>query len=220
VYMQKRLAAILTELTHHAPFTLFGALTGIVCMLVFRNLEQQTSYRLFYIFHPTHVVLSAMITASLFRLHERMKSFLVVLIIGYTGCIGTATLSDSIIPFLGESILGVGTVGRLHFFAAPGELFAGAQGDVAQEYDLRHRAGVIEAAVWLMPVLCPAFSTSSPWQHSGHSGRISGRRFGRVLRVHPQKPFKLLNTLFQFDNLVFQLLYICVLVHIIVIGQR
>ena len=105
--MPRKLAAIMMELTHHAPFTLFGALTGIVCMLVFRNLEQQTSYRLFYIFHPTHVVLSAMITASLFRLHERMKSFLVVLIIGYTGSIGTATLSDSIIPFLGESILGV-----------------------------------------------------------------------------------------------------------------
>jgi hypothetical protein len=79
----------------------------------------------------------------------------------------------------------------------------------------------------LMPVLCPAFSTSSPWQHSGHSGWVSGRRFGRVLRVHPQESFKLFDAIlqlfdafFQFRVLLFQLLYICVLVHIILIGQR
>jgi len=102
-----RLKQVGIELKAHSPFTLFGALTGIALMLLFRNISHQTSYRLFYVFHPAHVVLSAMVTASLFRLHEKTKGFLVVLIVGYVGSIGTATLSDSIIPFFGEKILGV-----------------------------------------------------------------------------------------------------------------
>jgi hypothetical protein len=102
-----RLKQVLIELKAHSPFTLFGALTGIALMLLFSNFGHQGSYRLFYIFHPAHVVLSAMVTASLFRLHEKTKSFLIVLIVGYVGSIGTATLSDSILPFWGEDILGV-----------------------------------------------------------------------------------------------------------------
>ncbi len=102
-----RIKQVLIELKAHSPFTLFGAFTGIVLMLLFRNISHQASYRLFYIFHPVHVVLSAMVTASLFRLHEKTKGFLVVLIVGYFGSIGIATLSDSILPFFGEEILGV-----------------------------------------------------------------------------------------------------------------
>ena len=102
-----RLKQVFVELKAHSPFTLFGALTGIILMFLFRNIGHQASYRLFYIFHPTHVVLSAMVTASLFRLHRKTKSFLVILIVGYIGSVGIATLSDSILPFFGEDILGV-----------------------------------------------------------------------------------------------------------------
>jgi hypothetical protein len=105
--MANRIRNILLELKAHAPFTLFGAVTGITMMLFFRNLPEQTTYRLFYVFHPVHVVLSAIVTGSLFKLHEKTKGFIVVLLIGYFGSVGTATLSDSIIPFFGESILGV-----------------------------------------------------------------------------------------------------------------
>ncbi len=102
-----RLKQVGIELKAHSPFTLFGALTGIALMFLFRGISHQASYRLFYIFHPAHVVLSAMVTASLFRLHEKTKSFFIILIVGYVGSIGTATLSDSILPFFGEDILGV-----------------------------------------------------------------------------------------------------------------
>lgn len=105
--VSEKVTVLLKELRSHAPFTLFGAVTGIILMLVFRNAEHATSERLFSIFHPAHVVLSAMVTASLFKLHERGKRFLGVLLVGYVGSIGIATLSDCIIPFLGESILGV-----------------------------------------------------------------------------------------------------------------
>jgi hypothetical protein len=105
--MRQRLNAILGELRSHAPFTMFGAATGVVAMLVFAQAPNHVSERLFQVFHPTHVVLSAIVTASLFRLYEKRMTFLAVLLVGYVGSIGIATLSDCVLPFFGESILGV-----------------------------------------------------------------------------------------------------------------
>jgi len=105
--MQKRITVILTELKSHAPFTLFGAFTGIVLMLLFRNLEHHSCERLFYMFHPAHVVLSAVVTASMFKLHTKRPNFLVVLLVGYFGSLGIATVSDSLIPYAGELLLGL-----------------------------------------------------------------------------------------------------------------
>lgn len=96
-----------TELKHHAPFTLFGALTGIVLMLIFKDVGEKATFTLFYIFHPSHVVLSAMVTASMFKLHTKKTNFFLVLIIGYIGSLGIATVSDSLIPYLGEILLGL-----------------------------------------------------------------------------------------------------------------
>jgi len=105
--MHGKLATVLEELKEHAPFTLFGSATGIAMMLLFRGSSEDTLYRLFYVFHPLHVTLSAIVAGSIFRLHERTRSFLTVLLVGYVGSVGVATLSNSIIPFFGESILGV-----------------------------------------------------------------------------------------------------------------
>jgi hypothetical protein len=105
--MNKRLQRILIELKNHAPFTLFGAATGLICMLLFRNAGSIINHRLFQVFHPGHVVLSAIVTASLYKLYENKAGFLKILLVGYFGSIGIATLSDCVLPFFGESILGV-----------------------------------------------------------------------------------------------------------------
>jgi hypothetical protein len=97
---------IFKELKRHAPFTMFGALTGIVLMMFFHNLSSQTAMKVFYTLHPIHVILSALVTASMYELHRKGKcNILPLLFIGYVGSVGIATLSDSIIPFLGELIL-------------------------------------------------------------------------------------------------------------------
>ncbi|MCK4810034.1 MAG: hypothetical protein KAS99_03740 [Candidatus Omnitrophica bacterium] len=97
---------IVKELKEHAPFTIFGAFTGIIVMAFFYKLPSGISYNIFYILHPLHVVLSALVTASMYRLHHSGKcNFWVLLFIGYTGSIGIATLSDSIIPYFGETLL-------------------------------------------------------------------------------------------------------------------
>jgi hypothetical protein len=103
----EKIKNIAAELKSHAPFTLFGALTGIVLMLIFKNLGEKSVHTLFYIFHPAHVILSAMVTSSLFRLHRKKANFFLVLVIGYIGSLGTATISDSLIPYVGEVLLGL-----------------------------------------------------------------------------------------------------------------
>ena len=100
---------IASELRRHAPFTAFGAVTGIIIMavIVFGDFLSQispVSERVFYVLHPTHVFLSALVTTSLYVSYGRRKIWLAVLI-GYTGSIGIATLSDSIIPYVGETLL-------------------------------------------------------------------------------------------------------------------
>ena len=105
--VKRRLKRILTELKNHAPFTLFGTATGLVCMLLFRNVGSDINHRLFQVFHPGHVALSAIVTASIYKLYESKASFLKILLVGYIGAIGVATLSDCVLPFFGESILGV-----------------------------------------------------------------------------------------------------------------
>ncbi|MFH1415811.1 MAG: hypothetical protein ABIH89_06990, partial [Elusimicrobiota bacterium] len=101
---------ILEELKHHMPFTFMGALTGIIVIFFFRRLPNDTAFSIFYIFHPLHVMLSAFVTASMYRIHgcrnrDKKCSFLILLLIGYTGSIGIATLSDSLIPYAGEILL-------------------------------------------------------------------------------------------------------------------
>ena len=99
---------ILEELKHHYPFTLFGAFTGIIIMLLLHTITipPKASHAIFYTLHPLHVLLSALVTASMYELHTRGKCNLwILIIIGYIGSIGIATLSDSIIPYIGETLL-------------------------------------------------------------------------------------------------------------------
>ena len=101
---------IIKELRNHAPFTTFGALTGIIVMLFFYRLPEATAFQIFYVLHPLHVVLSALVTASMYYHYKCGKlkvicNLLTLLIIGYVGSIGIATLSDSLIPYLGEVLL-------------------------------------------------------------------------------------------------------------------
>lgn len=95
------------ELKNHAPFTFSGALFGILLFFLLKEISYKTSYTLFYIFHPFHVLFSAFVTVSLYKLHNKneKQNPVKIFLIGYLGSVGIATLSDSLMPYLGETLL-------------------------------------------------------------------------------------------------------------------
>ncbi len=105
--MPSTLKNIGKELSSHAPFTVFGALLGIVIIVIIdrAKISPSVSEQLFEVFHPLHVLLSAMVTAGMYRLHSKGRLWATISI-GYFGSVGIATLSDCVIPYLGESLLG------------------------------------------------------------------------------------------------------------------
>lgn len=99
-------SVIAAELKIHAPFTAFGTVTGIIIMAAFIQFKvsSEISSGLFWTLHPLHVLVSALVTTAMYRLHSNGK-FWNTIMIGYIGSIGIATLSDSLIPFAGEWLL-------------------------------------------------------------------------------------------------------------------
>lgn len=101
-------AQIAKELKRHAPFTAFGAATGVIIMsiIVLSNVPPSVSYTAFYTLHPLHVIFSALVTTAIYKSYTHGKPWRAILI-GYTGSIGIATLSDAIIPYIGAYLLGI-----------------------------------------------------------------------------------------------------------------
>ncbi|MFC1991769.1 hypothetical protein ACFLVC_03490 [Chloroflexota bacterium] len=102
------LKSIVSELRHHITFTAVGAVSGIIIMLiiVLANVPSPVSHAIFYILHPLHVVFSALTTTAMYRKYAKGKIW-AALLIGYSGSIGIASLSDAIIPYLGGALLGL-----------------------------------------------------------------------------------------------------------------
>jgi hypothetical protein len=101
--MIKRIAH---ELKEHAPFTALGAVTGIIIMVVvvLGNIPSHISQTAFLVAHPGHVLLSALVTTAMYARYKKGKLWAVILI-GWTGSIGIATISDAIIPYLSGTLL-------------------------------------------------------------------------------------------------------------------
>ncbi len=101
--MVKRIAH---ELKEHIPFTALGAVTGIIIMVVvvLGNVPYHISETIFHTLHPLHVLLSALVTAAMYTRYKKGKFWMVILI-GWTGSIGIATISDAFIPYLGGLLL-------------------------------------------------------------------------------------------------------------------
>lgn len=93
------------ELREHIPFTFMGAFSGIVLFFLLRNIPAGLSFKLFYTFHPLHVLLSTFVTTSMYKLHKKRPNLFVLFLIGFVGPLLIATISDSIIPFIGETLL-------------------------------------------------------------------------------------------------------------------
>ncbi|MFA5689510.1 MAG: hypothetical protein WC959_10250 [Kiritimatiellales bacterium] len=106
-------SALIKEFRHHGPYTFLGAAVSVILMMTIRHwwpavLDTERTLQLFEFSHPLHVVLSAMVTATVFKKYRQNKSWkgiAAVILVGYFGAIGIATLSDCIVPFWAETIL-------------------------------------------------------------------------------------------------------------------
>ena len=103
--MGKRIAH---ELKEHAPFTALGAVSGIIIMVivVLGDVPSHISQTAFYVSHPLHVLLSALVTTAMYMRYRKGKFWAAVLI-GWTGSIGVATISDAMLPYLSGTLLNV-----------------------------------------------------------------------------------------------------------------
>ncbi len=103
-----KLRRIAVELKEHAPFTAIGTVSGIIVMVAIMaaDVPFKISYNVFYVLHPLHALLSALVTTAMYKEYGSRKIWKVVLV-GYFGAVIIATISDSLIPYVGEFLLGL-----------------------------------------------------------------------------------------------------------------
>jgi hypothetical protein len=106
---------ILVELAHHFPFTILSAVFSLCLMAILTLIieapdtsggdhDHGSSFsQLFHVFHPIHLLLSAMATTAMFWRFE--KKLLKAVFVGLAGSLGVCGISDIIMPYAGGSIL-------------------------------------------------------------------------------------------------------------------
>jgi hypothetical protein len=133
-------------------------------MLLFKNLDHDTSEKIFYVFHPGHIFLSAIVIASIFQFHAKRKNVVAILLVGVIGSMGIGTLSDSLIPYAGEVVLKMRIEGHSH----------GDEHDHEQEgFAEKAHIGFIEGWYVVIPaaiagVLIALFKPRTKIPHAGH----------------------------------------------------
>lgn len=111
--MEKKNVHIWEELRHHLPFSILSVSTGLILVGILTVITEMLgiyeispySEELFHIFHPVHLLFSAIATTAMFWQHER--KFLKTVIIGFVGSVGICGISDIIIPYISGFLLGV-----------------------------------------------------------------------------------------------------------------
>ncbi|MCA9399412.1 MAG: hypothetical protein KC618_06660 [Candidatus Omnitrophica bacterium] len=109
-----KLKDITVELIHHLPYSIFGVvlaflLLGILNFIVhIAQAEAEMPHaaeEMFHIFHPMHVLISAVATTAMFWKHDNRNVFK-ALIVGFLGSVTICGISDVIVPYLGGIVLG------------------------------------------------------------------------------------------------------------------
>ncbi len=100
------------ELKHHLPFSILSVVVGLILVGVLSFIAEITDAgdasshfgELFHIFHPTHVLFSALATTAMFW--QKEKKFFKAIAVGIIGSVGICGISDIFIPYLAGYLLG------------------------------------------------------------------------------------------------------------------
>ena len=110
---KSRVQYILMELAHHLPYSIFGVISAIILMAVLTFIAEAAgannisgaSNELFHVFHPSHILFSAIATTAVFWKHDN-HSWIKAVFIGLFGSLSICGISDIVIPFIGGKLLG------------------------------------------------------------------------------------------------------------------
>ncbi|NUN49023.1 MAG: hypothetical protein HUU15_09370 [Candidatus Brocadiae bacterium] len=112
---------VVTELTHHLPFSVAAVILALVALAVvqgvFQVRDRASLADLFHICHPIHLLLSAASTTGMFWLHDGSR--LRAAFIGLVGSAPLCALGDIAFPWLGGRILGVPMTFHICAFEEP-----------------------------------------------------------------------------------------------------
>ncbi|MCM8773008.1 MAG: hypothetical protein NC926_03180 [Candidatus Omnitrophica bacterium] len=109
----KKFKYIVESLTHHLPFSVLSVSIGLIFASIMTfltelfGIENPSYYfeEIFHVFHPIHMLFSALATTAMFWKHE--KKFLKAFLIGIVGSAGICGISDIFIPYISGFLLGV-----------------------------------------------------------------------------------------------------------------
>lgn len=100
------------ELTHHLPFSILSVVVGLILVGILTFITEIMGTEdasvhfeeLFHIFHPAHILFSAIATTAMFW--QKEKRFLKAIIVGVVGSLGICGISDIFIPYIAGYLLG------------------------------------------------------------------------------------------------------------------
>lgn len=103
---------IIREFSHHFPFTVFSTALGLIVVVFLTVLLKgkdpggttQHFRQLFHLFHPLHVLMSAVATTAMLWRFDRM--LIKAIVVGAVGSLGICGLSDVFLPWLGGWLIG------------------------------------------------------------------------------------------------------------------
>ena len=149
---------VLVELAYHLPYSIFGITVGLIAMgvLTFFAILMDAEGRLalasgelFHVFHPAHVLISAVATTAMYWKHE--KRLIKAIFVGLIGSVVICALSDIFFPFVGGLSIGSNMSMHICIIEEPGLVFPFAL------------IGVV--AGLLVP---QSFEKSTQYSHSAH----------------------------------------------------
>ncbi len=118
---------ILTELIHHIPFSIFGVMMALLMMGVLSFIVEIAdaghsmsfaSEDLYHVFHPAHILLSAVTIAAMVSKHD--GNMVKAVGLGFLGSLTLCSLSDVFFPFVGGMALGAEMEFHLDILDEPG----------------------------------------------------------------------------------------------------
>ncbi len=101
--MKQILKEIVHELEEHLPFTALATFVGIIVSIFVIKLNLLNSLvPIFYVFHPLHLVFSALVSTAIF--YNYKKKIIPSVLVGVIVSLIVGSLSDIIFPYIGASL--------------------------------------------------------------------------------------------------------------------